>query len=261
MSKATIGVLMIVKNESKHLASCLETVKEWVDEIVILDSGSSDDTETIARQFTDKFYTNTDWQGFGKQRQLAQSYLTTDWVLPLDADERVSDELKASILDVLKQNPHKTVYTLNRLSHALGKFIRHSGWYPDTIVRLYRRNEVQYNSALVHESVEVPNDFTRKHLNGDLLHYTFDSLSQYTNKTALYMKSWADQREGKKKVGITSAILHGFFRFFKMYILKRGFLDGRHGLLLAILSANTTFTRYADLWIRDYTKQKSDKQS
>jgi len=261
MNKATIGVLMIVKNESKHLAACLETVQGWVDEIVILDSGSDDETESIARQFTDKFYTNTDWQGFGKQRQFAQSYMTTDWVLPLDADERVTDELKNNIIEVLRKNPTQTVYSLNRLSYALGKFIRHSGWYPDTIVRLYRREEVQYNSALVHENVDVPEGFQRKHLSGDLLHYTFDSLSQYTNKTALYMKSWADQREGKKQAGLTSAIFHGFFRFFKMYILKRGFLDGRHGLLLAILSANTTFTRYADLWIRDYTKQKSDSES
>lgn len=260
MSKATIGVLMIVKNESKHIAECLETVKDWVDEIVIVDSGSTDDTETIARQYTDKFYTHTDWQGFGKQRQIAQSYMTSDWILPLDADERITPELKSSIEKVLIDNPKQTCYTLNRLTHALGKFIRHSGWYPDTITRLYRREETQYNDSLVHESVEIPKGMTKAHLSGDLLHYTFDSLSQYTGKTQLYMKSWADQREGKKRSGLIGAILHGFFRFFKMYIIKRGFLDGRHGLLLAILSANTTFTRYADLWIRDYVKQQDNKK-
>ena len=260
MNKATIGVLMIVKNEAKHLEDCLKTVASWVDEIVIVDSGSTDETETIARRYTDKFYTNTEWPGFGKQRQLAQSYLTTDWVLPLDADERVTDELKSSIEQVLTTNPQNTCFTLNRLSHALGKFIRHSGWYPDTIVRLYRREETQYDDSLVHESVVIPNGMHKEHLTGDLLHFTFDSLTQYTNKTALYMKSWADQREGKKKASLGSAIVHGFFRFFKMYIIKRGFLDGRHGLLLAILSANTTFTRYADLWLRDYIKQQNHKK-
>ena len=93
-------------------------------------------------------------------------------------------------------------------------------------------------------------------LKGKLLHNTFDELSQYTRKTAMYMKSWADQREGKKKSSLFSAISHAFFRFIKMYFIKLGFLDGRHGLLLAILSANTTFTRYADLWLRDYQKNK-----
>lgn len=259
-SIASIGVLMIVKNEEKHLKDCLDTVQGWVDEIVIVDSGSSDKTLEIAKNYTDKVYSYNEWKGFGPQRQIAQSHMTSDWILPLDADERVSEPLKQSILSALQSNPSNTYYTLNRLSFALGKFIRHSGWYPDKIVRLYRRDETQYNSALVHESVEINKTMQTAHLDGDLLHYTFDNLTQYTNKTALYMKSWADQREGKKKSGLFNAIFHAFFRFFKMYIIKKGFLDGRHGLLLAILSANTTFTRYADLWLRDYIKQNKDNQ-
>jgi (heptosyl)LPS beta-1,4-glucosyltransferase len=258
MSKATIGVLMIVKNEEKHLAQCLDTVKDWVDEVTIVDSGSTDKTLEIARRYTDKIYQHTDWQGFGIQRQRAQSYMTSEWVLPLDADERVTEELRSSILKILDKNPSRTCYTINRLSYALGKFIRHSGWYPDRIVRLYKREETEYNSALVHEKVEVNDSLKIDHLDGDLLHYTFDNLTQYVNKTSLYMKSWTDQREGKKKCSFSGAVMHGFFRFFKMYILKKGFLDGRHGLLLAILSANTTFTRYADLWLRDYIKNQQE---
>lgn len=260
-SKPSLAVAMIVKNESQHLAACLDTVKDWVDEIVILDSGSTDNTEVIARGYTDKFFVNADWPGFGKQRQLAQEYVTSDYILWLDADERVSPQLRTSILAALAADRAQTCYRINRLSYAFGKFIRHSGWYPDYVLRLHRREETRYNDALVHESLIQPKGYQVQTLQGDLLHFTFNNLSQYTRKTAQYMKAWTDQREGRKTSSLAGALLHGFFRFCKMYILKRGFLDGRHGLLLAILSANTTFTRYADLWLRDYVKQQTPPES
>lgn len=255
----TLAVALIVKNEEKHLKSCLETVADWVDEIIILDSGSTDTTEIISRQFTNKFFVNTEWPGFGKQRQLAQQYITSDYVLWLDADERVTPELKNDIQRAVSANKPNLLYKINRLSTAFGKQINHSGWSPDWVTRLYKTQETQYNDALVHESVVIPSTAKIESLSGRLLHFTYEELHQYTRKTALYMKSWTDQREGKKKSSLGGAILHGFFRFFKMYILKLGFLDGRHGLVLAILSANTTFTRYADLWLRDYVKQQKNK--
>ncbi|MCG3730677.1 glycosyltransferase family 2 protein [Vibrio cincinnatiensis] len=254
-SMPTLAVALIVKNEAKHLQACLETVAGWVDEIVILDSGSSDETEAIARRITDKFFVNTDWQGFGPQRRLAQSYVESDYILWLDADERVTPELKSSILQAVQNDKPNTVYQIDRLTTAFGKQIRYSGWSPDWVTRLYRTQDTQYNTALVHESVEIPSHLTLQSLSGYLQHYTFEYLPQYTAKTQHYMKAWVDQREGKKSSSLTGAVLHGFFRFFKMYIVKRGFLDGRHGLLLAILSANTTFTRYADLWLRDYVRK------
>lgn len=260
MPKPTLAVALIVKNEAKHLKACLETVQGWVDEIVILDSGSSDATEQIAREFTDKFYTNREWPGFGKQRQLAQDYVESDFVLWLDADERVTPELKQAILGAISHHQDKSLYRINRLTTAFAKEINYSGWSPDWVVRLYQTRDTRYNNALVHESVVVPEGYQVVSLDGRLKHFTFERLSEYTRKTQLYMQSWADQREGKKKSSLAGAILHGFFRFFKMYVLKLGFLDGRHGLMLAILSANTTFTRYADLWLRDYVKNNQDKQ-
>ncbi len=229
MSKPTLAVALIVKNEEKHLKACLDTVKGWVDEIVILDSGSTDRTEEIARQYTDKFYTNLDWPGFGKQRQLAQQYVTADYVLWLDADERVTDELRQDILDAINQHSDQNVYSVNRLTTAFAKEIRYSGWSPDWVVRLYKTSETRYNDALVHESVVIPDGFKVVSLNGRLKHFTYERLGEYTRKTQLYMQSWADQREGKKSASLFSAFNHGFFRFFKMYIIKRGFLDGRHG--------------------------------
>ncbi|MEL0628041.1 glycosyltransferase family 2 protein [Psychromonas aquatilis] len=255
MKKTTIGVLMIVKNEQVHLENCLESVKDWVDEIVIVDSGSTDNTAEIAAKYTDKFYVHSKWPGFGKQRQIAQSYMQSTWVLALDADEVVTEQLKETILNAVKENNQACCYKINRLSKAFGSYIKHSGWSPDWVLRLYPRTEMQYNDSLVHEQVDVPKGYIINKLEGNLLHFTFDNLSQYTQKTSLYISSWVDQREGRKKASFSQAISHGFFRFIKMYFIQKGFLDGRHGLLLAILSANVVFTRYADLWLRDYVKK------
>ena len=163
----TISVAMIVKNEAQDLALCLDTVKDWVDEIVILDSGSSDNTKEIALNYGAKFYENTDWQGFGKQRQIAQRYVTSDYVLWLDADERISPTLRQSILDVVAQNRENTVYQLPRISEVFGREIRHSGWYPDYVVRLYRTNYAQYGDELVHEKVHYPANTKVEKLKGD----------------------------------------------------------------------------------------------
>lgn len=257
MKKTTVGVLMIVKNEQAHLADCLDTVKGWVDEIVIVDSGSTDKTVEIAKLYTDNVFSHNEWQGFGQQRQIAQSYMTSTWVLPLDADERVTEILKENILTAVQKNDLAVCYQINRLSKAFGKLIKHSGWSPDWVVRLYPRQQTQYDNSLVHEQVVVPTTMKSKKLQGNLLHFTFDNLSQYRRKTSLYISSWVDQREGKKKASLSKAVSHAFFRFIKMYIIKKGFLDGRHGLLLAILSANVVFTRYAELWLRDYVKNNN----
>lgn len=256
MNRPTLAVALIVKNESKNLKACLDTVADWVDEIVIVDSGSTDETELIARQFTQAFYRQLVWPGFGRQRQLAQTYVKSDFVLWLDADERVTPELKAAILYAIAQHSGARIYRINRLTTAFGKAINYSGWSPDWITRLYKTQDTQYNDALVHESVIIPNGFEVIKLKGRLQHFSFEDLSHYHKKTQLYMQSWVDQRQGHKKTTLISAILHGVFRFLKMYVIKLGFLDGQHGLLLALLSANTTFSRYADLWLRDYQQSQ-----
>lgn len=256
IQRNTLAVALIVKNEEKHLRACLETVADWVDEIVILDSGSTDGTESIAREFTDKFYVNNDWPGFGKQRQLAQSYIESDYVLWLDADERVTEKLKQSIIGVLKENNAQTVYQLNRLSSAFGQFIKHSGWSPDWIVRLYKVSEASYNDDLVHEKVIVPPRYKKRKLSGYLYHYTYDDLFQYNNKSTTYIKAWADAREGRKASSPLKALVHALTTFLKMYVIKLGFLDGKHGFILAWLAMNYTFLKYADLYLRNQIKNE-----
>lgn len=259
-SKKTLAVALIVKNEEKHLRACLETVSGWVDEIVILDSGSTDATESIAREFTDKFYVNTDWPGFGKQRQLAQSYIQSDYVLWLDADERVTSELRESILSGISGSPF--IGRVNRLSAFMGGWIRHSGWQPDWVDRLYPTRLARYNDAMVHEKVENFSALSVKKLNGLLHHYTYDSVRQYLDKSAMYAHLWADQRFlNGKKVSLLSALSHSAACFLKMYVMKQGFRDGRRGFLLAVLSANSTFSKYADLWVRNIRKNDEAKGS
>lgn len=248
----TISVAMIVKNESQDLAKCLETVKDWVNEIVILDSGSTDNTKEIALSYGAKFYENTDWPGFGKQRQLAQQYVTSDYVLWLDADERVTPALRDAILKAVEQDRANTVYQLPRVSEVFGRAIRHSGWYPDYVVRLYRTNYAQYGDELVHEKVHYPAGTKVEKLTGDLEHFTYKSIHHYLVKSAGYGKAWADQRQAKgKKATLFQGVTHALSCFLKMYVFRAGFLDGKQGFLLAVLSAHSTFVKYADLWERD----------
>ncbi len=252
----TLAVALIVKNEAQELPFCLNSVKDWVDEIIVLDSGSTDGTQAIAQSYGAKIYSNTHWPGFGKQRQLAQTYIKSDYVLWLDADERVTPELKAQIQAAVASDESHTLYQLNRLSEVFGKKIHHSGWYPDYVTRLYRTKDTQYDDSLVHESVVVPAGFTLKKLDGHLLHYTYKTLHQYLNKSASYAQAWAEQRAAKgKKASLWSACSHALARFFRMYILKRGFMDGKHGFLLAVLSAHSVFVKYAELWIKTSTKR------
>lgn len=250
---ATVSAVLIVKNEAANLSACLATL-EWVDEIVVLDSGSTDDTLDIAAAHRAKVFTNSDWRGFGVQRQRAQQHATCDWILMIDADERVSPELRDNIRRCIAKGP--AIGLLNRLSWCFGRFIRHGGWYPDRVARLYPRGMAEYNDALVHEKLILPEHLPVRRLQGDLLHYTYRDLRHYLEKSAQYAEAWALERAEKGRQGsLTQGLLHGVGCFLRMYVLKAGFLDGRQGLLLALLSSHSTFAKYADLWIRTKTKQ------
>lgn len=247
----TLSAYIICKNESETIADCLESVK-WADEIIVLDSGSTDNTLEIAKQYTDQIYIDDDWQGFGIQKQRAQSYASGDWVLTIDADERVTPELRKDIEKIVQQNDQSKVYAVPILPNVFGHFLRHGGWYPARKIRLYPRSAGQYGNQQVHEKLEFTMAVETVNLNSDLLHYTYRNLEHYLVKSASYAAQWAEQRHlRQKKSSLSKGLLHAVGCFLKIYIIKAGFLDGKYGFLIAILSAHSTFVKYADLWIRN----------
>ena len=251
---AKISACIISFNEEDKIEDCLKSLQNVADEIIVVDSGSQDKTLCIVNQFTDKVFTQSVWQGFGIQRQRAQQYATSDWILMIDADERVTPELRQEIIDVVQKNDKTKVYGVPRLSWVFGRFIRHSGWYPDYVIRLYPRQRGSYGQERVHEKLQYDEDMEVKYLHGDLIHYTYRDLEHYLTKSAHYAAEWAYQRQAMgQQSSLSQGIVHGVACFIKMYILRAGFLDGKQGFLLALLSAHSTFVKYADLWIRSQT--------
>ena len=252
--KKRLSVVLIARNEADLLQECLESVA-WADEIVLLDSGSEDETVKVARSFGALVFRNAQWPGFGKQRQLAQSHATGDYILMIDADERVSPELRQSIENALKDPQENTVYSLGRSNLFLGKFMRHSGWYPDRVNRLYPAH-FRYNDDLVHESLETDGARVLP-LQGDLLHLTCRDFFAFQRKQLGYAQAWATQRHQQgRRCSFFSVISHTLGAFVKTWILRAGFLDGKQGLILAGVNAQYTFNKYAALWAFSQPLQK-----
>ncbi|QXG54693.1 glycosyltransferase family 2 protein [Pantoea jilinensis] len=249
-----LSVVMIAKNEAELLPDCLASVS-WADEIIVLDSGSRDDTVNIATQAAAQVYQNDDWQGYGIQRQRAQGYATGDMILMIDADERVSPELRAAIEQVLVAPPSRTVYSLGRSNLFLGRFMRHSGWYPDRVMRLYPRT-FRYNDNLVHESLQSDGAPVVA-LPGDLEHLTCRDLIAFQRKQLAYAEAWATERHQRgKRCGLFSVFSHTLGAFVKTLLLRAGFLDGRQGWILAVVNAQYTFNKYSALWALNHASAK-----
>ncbi|WP_047682763.1 MULTISPECIES: glycosyltransferase family 2 protein [Xenorhabdus] len=252
-----LSVVMIAKNAADVIGDCLLSV-DWADEIIVLDSGSTDATCQIAKEMGAKVYTNTQWPGFGPQRQLAQSYASGDYIFMIDTDERVTPELKVSIEQVLENPDNNKVYACARLNLFLHRFMKHSGWYPDKVIRLYCRERYQYNDNQVHESLDTQGARIVT-LKGDLRHLTCRNLMEFQQKQLNYAKDWAKHRyEQGKTTRYSSIISHTLGAFFKTWLLRAGFLDGKQGLMLAIVNAQYTFNKYAALW--ELTQTESQRQ-
>jgi len=245
-----ISVIIICKNEEKNIRPCLDSVK-WANEIVLVDSGSTDNTLSIAKEYTDKIFVNTDWQGFGPQKRLAESHASNEWILAIDCDEIISEELRDEIIKTIKSADEKEVFRLNRLTHFCGKYIKHSGWYPDRIVRLYNRKHYHYNDAFVHENVDCK-DAKATNLKGAFFHYTSDELEAYINKRNSYAQAWAENQYKKgRRTNFFSIILHTLFSFARHYIFRLGFLDGYHGFMIAVIQMQYTFNKYNFLMFKN----------
>lgn len=248
-----LSVVVITLNEEKNIERCLKAVQSIADEIILVDSLSTDKTQELAKPFVSRII-NQEFLGYVGQRNFATEQAIHDWVLMLDADEVVDEELCQNILAV-KNNPEYEVYQLKRLTNYCGKWIRHSGWYPDKKIRLYNRTKGKWVGELVHEHWEANTDNEKVGtLQGHLLHYTFNSIDEHIRQIHKFTELSA---QSAAKAGKTCSLLKIWFGpkwyFFSRYFLKLGFLDGYYGYIVCRLSAYAQLIKYSK--IRAYSKK------
>lgn len=246
-----LSVVIITKNEAQRLPTCLASVT-FADELIVVDSGSVDGTQDIARQAGAKVIETTDWPGFGLQKQRGLDAATGVWVLCLDADEWLDTELARSIQQVTTQQAQTAntpvIYELDRLSAFCGQWMRAGSWSPDYGVRLFKRGTARFSEDLVHERIIF--DAKAARLPGKLLHNSITSIHDGVDKMNRYTTGRAaDQRRQGKRGGLGKAIGHGFWAFIRSYLIRRGFMDGQIGFVLAILDAHNSYYRYVKLWL------------
>ncbi|MDR3124888.1 MAG: glycosyltransferase family 2 protein [Endomicrobium sp.] len=242
-----VSAYVLTKNVEKYIKDCIESIK-WVDEIVVIDDYSTDNTVEIAKSFGCKVIQNN-LECFGKQRNFALEHCTYQWIVCLDADERLSQHLRKEIEYELKKSLDFDVYIAPRKSKFINKWIMHSGWYPDyRHPILFNKSKVKYKDQLVHEDVDYKGK--KFYFKGDILHYPYDTIKNFIKKSDFYsdLRSKEMFQRGKR-FKIINLIVNPTVMFFKMYVLKKGFLDGVTGLILALLySSFYTLMKYVKLW-------------
>jgi glycosyltransferase involved in cell wall biosynthesis len=250
-----ISVKINVYNEAHNIAAACESVA-WADELVICDSASTDDTIAIARRYTDKIY-QREFRGYKDKHEYSDSMTTGDWIFWLDADERVTPELRAAIEALRQRDPVSLPdgFRIARRTRFLGRWILHSGWYPDYQMRLYRKAASYWDGVAPHETARVRGRVET--LSGELLHYTSDSLSDHHRRmdsyTTLAAEYW--HKQGKRVRGFDIFLATGA-AFVRTYLFKRGFLDGVPGLIIALSTAYSVALKYAKIWERNLHNQK-----
>ena len=243
----SLSVILITKNEGHNLEDCLSSLSEIAQEIIVVDSISTDETLEIANKYGAIISSPNDWPGFGPQKNRALAMASKDWVLSVDADERLTQELRDEIKDVLI-SPKANCYAIPRSSWYCGRFMRHSGWSPDYVDRLFKRGSAYFSDNLVHERL-IPSGQVKK-LKSPMLHYSFRNFSQVLQKIDRYSTDSALQAFAKnKRSSPTKAILHGLWTFIRTYFIKLGFLDGAQGFALAISNAEGSYYRYLKIWL------------
>lgn len=251
MEKVPLSVAIITKNEEENIRQCLQSVT-FAEQVVIVDSGSTDSTLSIAEEFGCEIYRET-WHGFGPQKQLAIEKCREPWILVLDADEWVTPELKKEIMGIINNPGGYVAFEMPRLSSYCGQYIHHSGWRPDYVTRLCKRGMARFNDRHVHERMIVDGKVGR--LFNSLMHKSYKDLDHVLSKLNRYSTDGAGElfNEGKKS-SLLKAILHGLWSFFYTYIGRAGFLDGRMGFTLAVYNAECTYYKYLKLMMLNKNK-------
>jgi len=239
-----ISATIIARDEESNIAAACESVA-WADEIVVVDSGSTDRTVELATNAGAKVIVNA-WPGFSEQKQFAVDHAANDWIFSLDADERVTDRLKNEILKLKHDALRADGYRVPRLSIYMGRKIRHGGWYPDLQLRFFNRQKGRWNGAVIHESVQMDEGAQIGRLNGDLLHYSVENAEHHHRMIVeRYAPLGAEKmlREGRRTSTVKAYISAGF-AFFRGYVVKSGFMDGRAGYAIARFAAQNVFTKH-----------------
>ncbi|MCA6072347.1 MAG: glycosyltransferase family 2 protein [Endomicrobium sp.] len=242
-----VSAYVLTKNEERHIKDCINSIK-WTDEIVIIDDFSIDNTMEIAKKLGCKVVQNQ-FEYFGKQRNFALTQCSYEWVICLDADERITLELRKEIEHELKNSPKYDAYVAPRKSKFINKWISHSGWYPDYRHPVFfNKKKVKYKDQMVHEGIEYKGK--KMYFTGDILHYPYNNIKHFIKKSDFYTGLRAEEMFQKgKKFRILNLIINPFVMFVKMYIIKKGFLDGLTGFILAMLySSFYTLMKYVKLW-------------
>jgi glycosyltransferase involved in cell wall biosynthesis len=252
----SLSVTLIARNESENVKHCLASVS-FAEQMVVLEQGSVDGTAQIARQAGATVVVVQDWPGFGPQKNRALDAATGDWILSIDADERVTPELQKEIGLAMASGVY-TAYEIPRLTQFCGQWIRHCGWTPDHVVRLFKRDQARFSDDLVHEKLLLldPRAKTGR-LKEPLLHYSYPTPEHYWRKLQRYSQDWAKQRyaEGKKTTMLRAA-LSGATAFFRSYLFRLGFLDGAMGFAVCTMQAQAAFGKYFELYCLNHQNEK-----
>lgn len=236
-----ISATIITLNEERNIGDCLASL-DFADEIVVVDSGSSDRTEEICRAFPKVRFIPHTWEGYGRQKNVAADHAVNDWVLNIDADERITPELRGSINRAAAGEA--TAFRMARENYFGGRWIRYCGWYPNYSTRLYHRKKCSFHEKAVHESLKFEGNVST--LTGNLKHFTYTGITDYLTRMNKYSSLAAEEvLKTGKTAGLGALVLKPLFTFFKMYIVKRGFLEGVAGFQLSVLYAAYTFAKYA----------------
>jgi len=241
-----ISAVIICLNEEKNIARCLDSLQGVADEMVVVDSFSTDKTKEICLKKGVRFIENK-FLGHIEQKNFAVESATYDWVLSLDADEALDNTLKNTILEI-KKNPSFQAYSMNRLTNYCGHWVKHCGWYPDRKLRFWNRNIGKWGGTNPHDEVLVGADIKVQHLKGDILHYSYYTIHDHLKQLNYFTEIMANEAFKKGKKGsLIKIIFSPLVKFIKSYFIQRGFLDGYYGFIICMISAFATFIKYLKL--------------
>ncbi|MBK9256240.1 MAG: glycosyltransferase family 2 protein [Saprospiraceae bacterium] len=241
-----ISAVILTNNEERNIARCITSVLKVCNEVIVIDSGSEDKTEEICKQFNQVKFFKREWEGYAKAKNWGNVQATHSYILSVDADEEISEELAESIVNI-SVNSH-AAYQFNRLTYYCGHWVRHCGWYPDKKIRLFDKSTAKWEGDFVHEELKLDPSVEIKWIAGNLNHYSYYTISEHKKRIEYYsdLQGLKLKAEGKK-VTYLNLILNPVFKFLKTYIIQLGFLDGKAGFYISLFSAKAVYLKYRKL--------------